>query len=219
MSRIIRYSAAAVLAASALLLAACSSGSGGSAGQPLVDPVIQEGEQVCASAPNVAADDTPAWNSPVGFALNWYYNASASPVEVESVTLIDPHNLILHQAVVYEAKREQHQLIQVDGWPLISKNSDPSAWAQRQGIPGAVISPDPPNPGPTGHDAYEVVLDISAKTPAGGYATGQQVTYRQGSAQYTIRSYAGYAISPPGPDGGTRCTALSNAINAAWGKS
>jgi len=63
--------------------------------------------------------------------------------------------------------------------------------------------------------AHEVVLDVSAKTPAGGYAIGQQVTYRQGNAQYTIRSYTGYAIGPPGP-GGPKCQAQENAITAAW---
>jgi hypothetical protein len=207
-----RYAAAAALTAAAgLLLTACSAGSR----PPLVDMKAQEGEKVCFPAPNGAAD-TPAWNSPVGFALNLYYNASSTPVEVESVTLIDPHNLILHKAIVYEAKREQHQLIQSDGWPAISTNSDPAAWAQRQAVPGAVIGPDASDPGPTGHNAYEVVLDVSARTPAGGYATGQQVTYRQGSAQYTVRSYQGYEISPAGPEGPTRCTALSNAIDVAW---
>jgi len=121
-----------------------------------------------------------------------------------------------HEAIVYEARREQHQLIREDGWPAISTNSDPAAWAQRQAVPGAVIGPDASDAGPTGHNAYEVVLDVSARTPAGGYAIGQQVTYRQGSAQYTVRSYEGYAISPAGPEGPTRCTALFNAIDAAW---
>jgi hypothetical protein len=56
------------------------------------------------------SDDTPAWNSPVGFALFWHYNASASPVVVESVSLIDAHNLVLRKAIVHEAEREQNQL-------------------------------------------------------------------------------------------------------------
>ena len=211
----IRCSAVAMLAAPTLLLAACSGGV--SAGQPLV-AATSKGAQACVPAPNLPVDDIPAWNSPVGFALDWYYNASASPVEIESVSLIDSPNLVLHQALVYEAKREQHQLILNDGWPLISTNSDPGEWARRQGVPGALVSPDPSDAGPTTHDAYEVVLDISAKTPSGGYAIGQQVTYRQGNVQYTIRSYSGYAISPPGPQGqdGGRCSAFQKAISAAW---
>ncbi|MCW2932226.1 MAG: hypothetical protein JWM19_3188 [Actinomycetia bacterium] len=80
---------------------------------------------------------------------------------------------------------------------------------------------DPPQtstisaPGPHARDEYQVALDISAKTPAGGYAIGHQITYRQGSTQYTIRTYTGYAIGPPGPDG-PKCQAQENAIAAAW---
>jgi hypothetical protein len=195
----ISYSVAAVIAASVLLTAACSADGGGG---PLVT-LNNEATQVCVPAPNSASsDDIPAWNSPVGYALVWYYNASASPVVVESVSLIDTHNLVLHKAVVYEAEHEQNQLTLTDGWPAMSLGSDPAGWARRQSVPGAVIDPDAPNAGDTTHDAYEVVLDISAKTRAGGY---------------TIRCYAGYEISPPGgPEGGQRCSAFTKAINAAW---
>lgn len=217
MMLMIKYSVAVVIAASALLTAACSTGGKGG---PLVTQ-NNEAVQACVPAPSsYPSDDIPGWDSPVGFALVWYYNASTSPVVVESVSLIDAHNLVLHKAVVYEAEREQHQLTLVDGWPVISLGSDPAAWARRQSVPGAVIRPDPPNAGITTHDAYEVVLDVSAKTRAGGYAIGQQVTYRQGNGQYTIRCYAGYVISPPGgPEGGLRCSAFEKAISAAWASS
>jgi hypothetical protein len=196
-----------------LLTAACSTGG-------RADPLVtqnNEAVQACVPAPNsYPSDDIPARDSPVGFAFVWYYNASASPVVVESVSLIDAHNLVLHKAVVYEAEREQHQLTLADGWPAISLGSEPAAWAQRQSVPGAVIRPDPPNAGITTHDAYEVVLDVSAKTRAGGYAIGQRVTYRQANAQYTIRCYAGYVISPPGgPEGGLQCSASEKAISGA----
>jgi hypothetical protein len=210
----IKYSIAAVVTASALLTAACSAGGG--AGPLMTEN--NEAAQGCASAPNNnLSDDTPAWNSPVGFALVWYYNASASPVVVESASLIDAHNLVLHKAIVYEAERERNQLTPVDGWPAISLGSNAASWARRQPVPGAVIDPDPPNAGVTTHNAYEVVLDVSAKTPAGGYAIGQQVTYRQGNTVYTIRCYSGYAISPPdGTLSGVRCEAFNKAISAAW---
>ena len=215
-----RYSAAA-LAASALLLAACSAG--GSAGQPLASGTVQEGMKACAGAPNLPVYDTPAWNSPTGWAVDRYYNASASPVEIESVTLIDSHDLVLHEALVYEMRHSEHALVSVDGWPLISTGSDPGAWARRQSVPGAVIPPETSTigvPGPNARDEYAVVLDISAKTPKGGWAIGQQVTYRQGNAQYTIRSYTGYAIGPPGPGGpgGSTCQAQWAAIAAAWAR-
>jgi hypothetical protein len=220
----IKYTAAAAFAATTLLLAACSAGGSagqpsGGAGHPLAVGVVQEGVKGCAEAPNVAPSaKTPAWNSPVGWALDWYYNRSASPVEIESVSLIDSHNLILHGAIVYEMRHSEHPLIQADGWVVMSQGADPGAWARRQSVPGAVIPPQASTigtPGPHARDEYEVVLDISAKTPGGGWSIGQQVRYRQGNAHYAIRSYTGYAIAPPGPDG-PKCQAHENAIAAAW---
>jgi hypothetical protein len=209
-----KYSIAAVAAASALLTAACSAGGGAG---PLVSG-SNKGEKACAPAPSkIASEAVPAWNSPVGFTGAWYYNPTASPVTVESVSLIGAHNLVLHKTIVYQTRREQNQLAPVNGWPAVSLGSDPASWARRQPVPGAVIAPDPPNAGDTSHNAYQVVVDVTAKTPAGGYAIGQEVTYRQGNAEYTIRSYSGYAISPPGgPMAGTRCQAYWNAISTAW---
>jgi hypothetical protein len=214
----IRHSRAAALAATALLLAACSAG--GSAGQPLAVGVVQEGVKACAEAPDVEAPATgiPAWNSPVGWALDWYYNSSPSPVEIESVSLIDAHNLVLHGTFVYQMRHSEHPLVQGSGWDQMHVGADPGAWAARQAVPGAVIPPETSTvsrPGPNARDVYEVVLDTSAKTPAGGWAIGQQVTYRQGSTQYTIRSYSGYAIAPPGKDG-PECQTWENDIAAAW---
>jgi hypothetical protein len=213
----IRYSTALALMATALLSAACSAG--GSAGQPLVMGTVQKGAKACAEAPNqYPATRIPAWNSPVGYALDWYYNGSASPIEIESVSLIDAHNLILHGAIVYEMQHSENPLVQAGGWATLPQYAKPSLWARRQSIPGAVIPPQTSTisvPGPHARDEYQVVLDISAKTPEGGYAIGHQITYRQGNTQYTIRTYTGYAIGPPGPDG-PKCQAQENAISAAW---
>jgi hypothetical protein len=204
------------LAASALLLAACSAGS---AGQPLAMGTVQKGATACAEAPNEAPSTRiPAWNSPVGYALDWYYNASASPVEIESVSLIDAHNLILRGAIVYEMPHSENPLVQAGGWPTFPQYANPRLWARRQSIPGAVIPAQTSTisaPGPNARDEYQVALDISAKTPRGGYAIGDQLTYRQGNTQYTIRTYTGYAIGPPGTDG-PKCQAQENAIAAAW---
>lgn len=213
----IRYSAALALVATALLTAACSAG--GSAGQPLAMGTVQKGAKACAEAPNrYPATRIPAWNSPVGYALDWYYNTSASPVEIESVSLIDAHNLILHGAIVYEMPHSENPLVQAGGWVTFPEYANPILWARRQSIPGAVIPPQTSTisvPGPDARDEYQVALDISAETPAGGYAIGHQITYKQGSTQYTIRSYTGYAIGPPGADG-PKCQAQENAIAAAW---
>ena len=145
-------------------------------------------------------------------------NTSAAPLEIESVSLIDPHGLVLHGAVVYEMRHSEHPLINAAGWQLMGQGADPGAWAHRQPVPGAVIPPGTSangTPGANARDLYVVVPDISAATPAGGWAIGLQVTYRQGGTRYTFRSYEGYAIGPPGPDG-PRCQAQEDAIRAAW---
>jgi hypothetical protein len=168
-------------------------------------------------APNPGAS-IPAWNSPVGFSLDWYENTSSAPVTIESVSLIDPHNLVLRGAVIYQGTSRKHSVDLSDGWKLMGRYADPNAWAHRQGVPGAVIPAQTSQKGTTATDPpeYDVILDISAKTPAGGYASGQQVTYKQGNNQYTIRTYSGYAISPPEPNGDTRCHAMLNAVETAW---
>ena len=131
----IRYSAAAlVLAATALLTAACSAGS--SAVQPLVMGTVQKGAQACAEAPDrYPSAGIPAWNSPVGYALNWYYNSSAAPIEIVSVSLIDAHNLILHGAIVYELPHSENPLSQATGWAVMSQSARPRLWARRQIFP------------------------------------------------------------------------------------
>jgi hypothetical protein len=215
-----RCLAVAVLAVTVLLPAACAAGS--STGQALAVGVVQEGAKYCAGAPSVPVNGIPAWNSPIGWAIDWYYNTSAASVEIESVSLIDSHNLVLHRAIVYEMRHSENPLIDVAGWELMGHYAVPSLWARRQNIPGAVIPPETSTiatPGPDARDEYEVVLDISAKTPAGGWAAGQQVTYRQGSTQYRVRAYTGYAVGPPGPPDGSGspdCRTQWTAITAAW---
>jgi hypothetical protein len=212
-------SMAVALAAPALLLAACSAG--GSVGQPLVTLNIQEGLESCAQAPiSAASNDIPAWNSPIAWSTNWYYNQSSAPVEIQSVSLIDAHNLVLNKTDIYEMRHSENSLVQTIGWPAEGKDADPVAWAHRQSVPGAVVpaQTSTASSGPDARNTYAVVLDISATTHAGGYAIGQQVTYKQGNSQYTIRDYTGYAIGPPGPDDSPQCTAQDNAITAAWPK-
>jgi hypothetical protein len=214
---VIRRSAALALAATALLTAACSAGSGAVA--PLSMGTAQKGAKACAEAPDrYPSAGIPTWGSPIGYALNWYYNSSASPIELESVSLIDAHNLVLHGAIVYEMPHSESPLSEASGWAVLSQSANPALWARRQSIPGAVIPRQTSTisaPGPDAQNEYQVALDISATTPAGGYAIGDQITYRQGNAQYTIRSYTGYAIGPPGTDG-PKCQTQENAITAAW---
>jgi hypothetical protein len=196
-----------------LALAGCSSG-----GQPLADGTAQEGMKVCVPAPNPGV--TQAWNSPVAFTANYYYNPSSAPVEIESVSLIEPHNLVLRAIAVYEMRHAEHPLGEGFPWSQVGQTGDPVAWAHRQGVPGAVIPPEPSADGPPKpsgtRDEYQIVVGVAAATSAGGWAIGHQVTYRQGNRQYTIRTYTGYGIAPPGKATQPRCDAEMAAITGAW---
>jgi len=196
------------------LLLACQSCSSATQSQPLVNRMMN-GNRICVEVPNPnRIVGVPTWNTPIGFNFNWYDNQSSTPVKIESVSLISPHNLILHRAISYRGTLESPNMSGY-AWNLLRKGATASDWAHRQGIPGAVIPPQ------TAHDislrpnepAYSIVLDVSSKTAAGGYAIGQKVTYSQGENQYTIRSYTGYAMAPPGPRG-AKCDAYEKAIAA-----
>jgi hypothetical protein len=191
---------------------------------PLVTAVGQKDAAECIDAPDagqLASTGITAWNSQVGFAMDAYDNRSGSPVTVESVSLIDPHNLLLRGAFVYEEPHSQDPLIIATGWGKLSASALRSSWTRRQRIPGAVIPPSVSGidaPGPGAPDLYQVVLGITAQTPKGGWALGQQITYRQGGTQYTIRSYSGYALAPPAPSDAP-CQAQLNAIGRAFSAS
>lgn len=211
---VIGRSTAAAFAGVALLLAceACSS-----ATPPLASRMVN-GNKICVEAPNTTkASGVPTWNTPVGFAFNWYDNMSSAPVEIKSVSLISPHNLILHGALTYRGTLGNPNT-SGNAWKLMYKGATPSEWKHRQTVPGAVISPLTSREASLKSyaPAYSMILDVSAKTPAGGYALGQQVKYEQGGNQYTLRSYTGYAVAPPAPRGGPNCEAFENDISAAW---
>jgi hypothetical protein len=210
----IRYLAVAAATAAPLLLAGCSS-----AGQPLASGSQQEGMKVCVPAPNPGDPSNRAWNSVVAYPSAWYYNPSHAPVDIESVSLLGSHNLVLRAVTVYEMRHDEHPLQVGGGWGALSHGADPVAWAKRQGVPGAVIPPEPSSDGPPKpgtRDEYEVVVGVAAVTPKGGWAIGQQVTYRQGNREYTIRTYTGYGIAPPGKANQPRCDAEMAAITGAW---
>jgi hypothetical protein len=139
-----------------------------------------------------------SWQSPVSFAANFYVNQGSHPATIESVRLIDAHGLVLHRALVYEMLHARHPLYTAIAWSLADRGALPSSWARRQPIPGAVV--------PTGHNAgvlkgltrddnlYVIALDITATSPAGGYAFGVAVTYNSGGSTYTLTVYSGIAI-------------------------
>jgi hypothetical protein len=206
-----------IAALAGAVLSGCGFGSG-----PLLSANGQKGFSSCTPAPNPPAGIT-TWSTPVAFALDNYYNTASSPVTVTSVTLIDAHHLKIRGALVYEMVHSQHPLQQVVAWTgmagAASKARIPAAeWAARQPVPGAVIPVErfhQGRPGPQARDLYEIVADISATSPDGGWATGESVTYTYRGSTYTVQSLTGYAIGDTLADP-NYCQAQLNAISAAW---
>src|SRR5271165_5653821 len=90
----------------ALAACACSASNPPS---PLELLTLQKGISGCMPAPDPAAG-VDSWNSLVGEATVIYYNRSADPIRIESVRLLEPHNLVLHSAALYEMLHYQHPL-------------------------------------------------------------------------------------------------------------
>jgi hypothetical protein len=209
---------ATIIAMLAASLPACGS-SGSGASQPLFTSQFQRAMSGCLPAPH-PAEGIDRWDSPVGVALDMYYNQSSLPLTIESVALLDPHNLVLHGGLVYEMAHSLHPLVTETGWDQEGQGVPAAAWAGRQRIPGAVI---PPGHGLPPHlmfsdkfDMYEIAVDISDATPRGGWALGEVVTYRAGGHTYTVKDITGIAIgSVPSPDR-DNCDAMINAIQAAF---
>jgi hypothetical protein len=136
---------------------------------------------------------------------------------IESVTLMSPHNLTVHGGLVYEMDHSQHALILANGWAEMGQGADPIAWARRHAIPGAIIPPGHPaplSPPLRTTNRYEIVPEVTANSPAGGWALGEIVTYRADGQLYTVDAELGLAIGPgPAP---ASCNAEVHAIEAAW---
>jgi hypothetical protein len=180
----------------------------------------QEGVLGCIPAPNPGTAIT-RWNTAIGFALDMFYDRSRSPLTITAVTLIDPHNLLLHGALVYEMVHNAHPLILEDAWSTIGQHAPPQAWAARQPVPGAVMPPENAAPEVHGHrnpasNVYEVVPDISVQKPGGGWAIGVAITYKVGLRTYHFKAYGGYAIGVSRAQSATYCTPQLNAIQKAF---
>jgi hypothetical protein len=137
----------------------------------------------------------PTWSTPIGVAGGMYFNQAPTPVTLVSVSLIDPHGLVLHDAVLYSAGKPEHVLPAYASWS--SKDWDELApgWAGRQRIPGATIPAGrPTDPADPGHlesgDMYETDLQITATTPSGGWARGERLTYRAYGLMHTVETHA-----------------------------
>jgi hypothetical protein len=151
-----------------------------------------------------------------------FYNRSGEPLTVESVSLVQPHNLVLRGAVVYKMIHSRHALSLEWGW---AENPDvPAAdWNARQHVPGAII---PAEDGPLSYsglntrnpDLYEIAVGLSAMSPAGGTALGEVIRYRAGNNSYVLKFMTGMAIAAATP-GYTACNRPVAAIQAAFNSS
>jgi hypothetical protein len=200
-----RHLVACCLAFAAVLttVTAC----GGSPGTgPLAAEVVQKGAIICVPAPNPHSTIT-SWHTPVWFTLDMFANTSRSPLTIQAVSLIDPHNVTLRGALVYEMLHSRHPLTQAGGLGDLASSVPAADWSRRQRVPGAVISPGRAN-------LYEIVPAVEQKTPRGGYAIGEVVTYEAGGQTYTVTAYTGYVVSR----GGNACNPLDKAVFAAFNK-
>jgi hypothetical protein len=135
---------------------------------------------------------------PVAFTTDWYVNQGSQPVTIRSVSLIAPHGLVLHRALVYEMFGGRHVLYQAIAWDQLGRGALPSAWARRQPIPAAVIPPEHIKSAATVFDnkdnVYVVAEQITAASPAGGWALGQKLTYTAGGNTFSVEARTGIGI-------------------------
>ena len=212
---------AAGITLAAVLIAACSGPGVTTAdlrARALRSAVVPKGLVTCITAPNVKSTGIDKWDTPIGFAFDNYYNRARSPLTIESVSLVDPHNLILHRALLYKIGPTRQSLIQEFAWTGLGQAARPDAWTDRQAIPGAAM-PAERSAQPAGsaaRDSYQLVLDISSRTPLGGWAAGETVRYSSAGQSYTTTTYTGYAIAPPRRTAPRWCGPATNSIHHAW---
>lgn len=202
--RLSRLGGLALVAAVALIV--IPRGTGG----PLVADVQAMGGSACISAPDPRAQMLK-WNTPVGFGFPTFLNPSFSTLRIEDISLTDPHNLTVHGGIVYQMERAGGRpapLYMVAPMTAMASIANPTAWAHRQAIPGALIPP--------GRDTtrYQIVPEITAGSPAGGWATGEVVKYEANGRQYAADVELGVAIAKMNQADG--CTVMFQAIQNAW---
>lgn len=161
-------------------------------------------------------------DSQIGYYGGIYYNQSSGPVTMESVSLLHPHNLIFHGAAVYKMAHFKISLPYEWAWGKEGTAHSATQWAAiRQRIPGATI---PPENGPIAPadfmrlnpDVYEIAVDMSAASPAGGWTPGVVVTYRAGGTTYTSTLMVGLAIGSAAKPLSSTCDAPTRSVQDYW---
>jgi len=209
--------AAAALAAAGLAATAVS-GCAASASGPLVTDLIQRGMSTCLPIPDPGAH-VYGWATPIAFTTQMFVNEAPVRVTVQSVSLIDPHNMVLRGAIVYEMPHSQHPLIMNGTVANLAASVPAALWARHQSVPGAVIAP--------GHrvrsfrpsysmSIWEIAPVVAKRNPGGAWALGEIVTYEARGHAYTVEAQIGWAIGSSRGPLSQSCKAPMNAITAAW---
>ena len=170
--------------------------------------------------PDNRIDGLPTWDAPAGYAEDMYWNQSSQPLTIEAVQLLDPHNLVLQGSVLYKMAHASHALPLASGWAQMGRE-DPPAWQARQRIPGAVMRPVGGPVDVNGNlshkiDLWEIAVDVTATTPAGGWALGEIVRYKTAGRTYTFEARAGLALGTSLSPFTHSCDGRLNAIKVAF---
>jgi hypothetical protein len=123
-----------------------------------------------AGAPS--SKDAAHWYTPFGYAVGFYYNQASTPVKIESVKLIDPHNVVLRSVIVDEMADYQFPL------PLYQVRSQFShglPWAQWNARAACTWRPAAPGQpwkesNRNNLNVYQIGVEMSAASPRGGWA-------------------------------------------------
>jgi hypothetical protein len=150
-----------------------------------------------------------------------YYNQSSAPVTIDSVSLVDAHNMRLDGAVVYEMIRYAHPLGYINGWNDEAATVPAAEWAARQEVPGAVIpaelGPIKPAEFPEKKpNVYQIVVIVTKVTPAAAWTTGVTVRYRAADQSFALTLQAGLSIGSSHGPVATSCDQPMRAVAAAW---
>ncbi len=151
----------------------------------------------------------------------FYNQADSDSLTVDSVSLLQPHNLTLHTAVVYKMHGYRNSLPLEWAWTQGGVDVPKAQWAARQPVPGAVI---PAQDGPLGAsdfeekqpDLYEIAVDVSASSPAGGWALGEVIKYRAGGKSYTFTFKVGMAVASASQPPDASCEKMISSISSAF---
>jgi hypothetical protein len=205
----------------ALVVSACGSPAPRPVASPAPRPVAAPAPQLSAlMAPGNSvcvffrgpANGVTGWQAPVAFAMDLYVNHGSTPATILSLSLVDPHGLVLHDGVVYEVTPGGNMLGYFGAWGRMYA----TAARARQPIPGAVLQSDPVAHPPyyTNDTKYQILEKVTATSASGGWAAGVTVNYESGGRHYSTTAAQGIAIGSSHLPASARCTSPLAAIKA-----